>query len=89
MQLLHLHLGEEVHVEAMFSSSLHSGSSDDVALLVEHQSIFLNDLEYPLEKMMRKEMMPALVSLSCRFVCTYSLIFHKFRVVSYGSHRTC
>ena len=42
MQLLHLHLGEEVHVEAMYSSSLHSASSDDVALLVQHQSHVLN-----------------------------------------------
>ena len=47
MQLLHLHLGEEVHVEAMYSSSLHSGSSDDVVLLVEHQSIFFERLGIP------------------------------------------
>ena len=47
MQLLHLHLGEEVHVEAMYSSSLHSGSSDDVALLVQHPSHVFERLGIP------------------------------------------
>ena len=42
-----------------------SGSSDDGALLVvEDQSIYLNELEYPSESMMRKEMMSASVSPS-------------------------
>ena len=68
IQLLHLRLEEEVGVEAKYSSSLQSDSSDYVALSVQHQSIFLNELEYPLKKMMRKEMMLALVSPSLQ-VC--------------------
>ena len=81
MQLLHLHLGEEVHVEAMYSSSLHSGSSDDVALLVQHPSHVFERLGIPVGE---DDEVGDDACFGCRFVCTYSRIFHNFRVVSYG-----
>ena len=89
LHLFHLHLGEEVHVEAMYSSSLHSGSSDDVALLVEHPSIFWTTWNTRWRRWWGRRRCLLWSRLRCRFVCTYSRIFHNFRVVSCGSHRTC
>ena len=57
-------LEEEVCVEAVHSSSLQPDSSGCVVLLVQHQSTFLNELEYWLGKMMRNEVLSASVSPS-------------------------
>ena len=65
-------------VEAMYSASLQSGRFDNVDLVVQHQSIPLNELVYPLKKMM-KELMIVLVSPSLQvYPCSFETFCMDF-----------
>ena len=77
-QLLHLRLDKEIRVEAMYYFFLQLDSSDYVARSFQHQSIFLIELEYPMKKMMKKEMMPTLVSPSLQVCLRVFEIFPQF-----------